>query len=336
MSFQTGTSANGNDLLQKLVTWLASLGWNVDMSASDQGNGGWRAHLDKSGLFVHLKAAFPGDTSWASSYTTAGWALQLYLSTAFSAGAAFNAQPGNPPYANGSSQVVGVGANLSIGPFANYYFFSDPTDDHIVVVIETAPGVYTHIGWGPSLVKNGAWTGGAYFFGSSAGYFASAPALGALPGYGLTSFCPGAHQDATGAAAGFVLCNSDSWVGLWIAISHTTTPAWGYTGRGGGSSVYGSSFITASIPRYSTSRSNSNLQEVQTSVLDGRANLLPVLWWVGRDGSSGISGGFSPVGTIPTVFATTGVGNGFGAGEDYLLGSDTYTMFPDFAVHKVV
>jgi hypothetical protein len=272
--------------------------------------------------------------------TTAGNALQIYLSTAFDGTQTWNAQPGNPPYASGTTDVVGCGAHLSAGPFSNYYFFSDSSDDHIVVVVEVTPGLYVHFGWGPMLSKNGTWTGGAYFFASSSGSQASFPVTGAnAPGYTSSSYCPGAHEDFSSFAAGFVLCDSDSFTGLWIGISDTALLAGGYTGRNGASMVYGGASITPSIPRYSSTAPTvvpPEFQWEQTSQQDGRANLLPVVWWVGRDGSSGQSGGFAPIGAIPTVFSTTGAGNGFAPAEDYAIGGETYTMFPNFAVLKVV
>ncbi|MGH9781684.1 MAG: hypothetical protein ACRD33_07665, partial [Candidatus Acidiferrales bacterium] len=64
---------------------------------------------------------------------------------------------------------------------------------------------------------------------------------------------------------------------------------------------------------------------------DGRANLLPILLWVLRDGTTT---GFSPLGTIPNVFVSNGVGNGFSNASDYVIGAKTYRMFSNFAVAK--
>lgn len=340
MSYQTGSATDGTDLLQQLVTWLVSIGWNSDLSASDQSNGGWRAHLDKGGLFVHLRSHFPNDTSWAASSILTGNALQVYLSTAFDGGQPWNLQPGNPPIASGTSQVIGCGAHLTAGPFSNYYFFSDAGDDHIVVVVEITPGLYVHLGWGPSLVKNGTISATtAYFFASSSGYYASNPGFSSnTPGFTSTSRCPGAHEDIQQLAAGFMLVDSDTFTGKWIGITDSAFNSGGYTGRNGASMVYADTAMTASIPRYSTASRTSNplhFQFQQTSQQDGRANLLPIIWWVGRDGSAGQSGGYSPVGSFPMVFFSNGVGNGFAPTEEYLIGSDTYKMFPEFAVKKV-
>jgi hypothetical protein len=84
---------------------------------------------------------------------------------------------------------------------------------------------------------------------------------------------------------------------------------------------------------YAQTDSNFEFQNLQTSAQDGRANLLPVYLWANRDGAST---GFSLLGSLPIVFASNGVGNGFSNASEYAIGSDTYKMFPNFAVLKVV
>jgi len=196
-----------------------------------------------------------------------------------------------------------------------------------------------HFGWGPSLVKNGTISATtAYFFASSSGFYASTVFGSGAAGFSSTAHCPGAHEDVQGCAAGFVLCDSDTFTGKWIGITDSLQTNNGYTGRNGASMVYGDNPMTPSIPRYSTSGRTSvppPFQFGQTSEQDGRANLLPVVWWAGRDGASGQSGGFSPVGSFPFIFSSTGVGNGFAPTEIYSIGPDNYMMFPDFAVKKV-
>jgi hypothetical protein len=89
------------------------------------------------------------------------------------------------------------------------------------------------------------------------------------------------------------------------------------------------------FPNYAQSYSATpgSFQHNQVSAQDGRANLLPCLLYVQRDGSGP---GYSPLGTVPTIFVTSAVGQGFSPASDYVIGADTYTMFPYFAVKKVV
>jgi hypothetical protein len=348
MSYATGTPTDQINLLQTLVSWLVSIGWTSDKNASL--GFGWEAHLHKGSVYAHLRATV-GERAWSSNNEAdaSGTGLFLYLSTGFNGSNAWDAQPGNPPVDNGGSNVIGAGMNLgyTTPPFSNYYFFSDAGDDHIVVVLEKSPGLYEYLFWGPSLVKLGSWTGGMYFGGSSNPYYTGYRFFGANnPGWTETTGCPGSDGDYQNMNAAFVRCDSDSWTGKWIGIGNTTFGGGGYTGRAGASSVHfhngthGGEAQTPSIVRYSNSAFNPGdnpfkFQDSQVSQIDGRANLLPILWWVGRDGSTGSSGGYSPIGTLPTIFFTNGVGNGFVPTEEYTIGTDTYKMFPNFAVLKV-
>jgi hypothetical protein len=339
MAYQTGTPASPVDLLQQMNTFLAANGWTSDKNAAD--GSGWESHLHNGAVYAHLCA-----TVGAAAFVTqafSGYALFLYLSDGFNGSQPWNLQPTNPPFANGTTNAVGVGMNLSAGPFSAYYFFTDASNANFVCVLEKTPGVYEFLAWGTSLKKCGTWTGGAYFLGSSGGDYAANPSPSAnTPGYNATSHCPGCHDgDPNGPAAAFVRCDSDSFVGKWIPISDTGDPNNGYTGRNGSSSVAGPNVPPAtSIARYALGSYVSSavpqpFQWMQTSALDGRVNLLPVLWWVGRDGSTADAGGFSLIGSLPTIFFSNGVGNGFVPGAIYTIGPDDYMMFPNFAVLQV-
>jgi hypothetical protein len=336
MSYQTGVPTSATDLLQKLNTFLAAHGWTSDKSAVE--GSGWQVHVHKGSTYAHLRA-LENEAGFVTEQG-AGYALLLYLSDNFNTGQPWVTQPGNAPTEATNSNAIGVGMNLSAGPFSNYYFFTDSTNDNVVVVVEKTPGVYLHLAWGTSLKKAGAWTGGMYFHGSASGYYAPDQGFGAgFPGFTKTTDCPGSLDDSLGLSAGFVLCDVDTWTGKWVTIGDQTGSSFN-TGRNGSSSAVGQTAPSASIPRYATAifdptAAPQQFQFAQTSVLDGRANLLPVLWFAGRDGSSGNTGGFSLIGAIPLIFSSSGVGSGFLPASDYVIGADTYKMFPNFAVLKV-
>jgi hypothetical protein len=340
MSYQTGTASSPVDLLQKLVTWLAGLGWNTDKSAADGvGSVGWRAHLDLHGNFVHLRAFLNEGTSvpFASNANSSGNAgIALYLSTAFNTSVAWNVQPGSPPFQSGSSTlVVGCGMALPSGAIQNYFFFADATFDNIVVVVEKTPGVYVYIGWGLSIQKAGTITGGPYFFGSSSGYYASLiTATSPSPGALTTSYCPCSHGDwgtGFGYQNGYFRADVDSFTGKWLGLSDQTGVAQGYTGKNAASPVMGVSNARSELARYATGTTGFQWQFNQTSSLDGRANLLPLLIWAARDTTPG---GYSPIGVVPNIFFCTGVGQGFSNAQEITLGAVTYKLFPSFAIVK--
>jgi hypothetical protein len=331
MSYQTGTPTSPVNLLQTLVTWLVGLGWTQDRSAAE--GAGWTATLHHNGNYVNLRAAVnEANLPWVTNYGSAHYGLHMYLGTGFNGANLFNNQPGGP-VASGTAQNIGVGMQLTAGPFSNYYFFADATADNIVVVVEKTPGLYVHLGWGLSLQKAGSYTGGAYFFGSTSSYNTSFTSSGVgVPGFTTTSDCPFPNVDQQGAACAFVRADVDSWVGKWISIFPSTQPIYGYTGKSGDTSMRGAGLtMKANFPVYSNGANASQFQNEQTSQQDGRANLLPLILWVLRDGTTT---GFSMLGTPPNIFFTNGVGHGFSNVDEYVIGSTTYKMFPNFAVVK--
>jgi hypothetical protein len=331
MSYATGSATNSTDLVKKLVTFLVAAGWTTDSSVAE--GLGWRAHLHKSGNYVHLRAA-ENEQPWQAGSSN-NYSVNLYLGTGFIGGQPWNNQTTGAPIQSGGSAPVGVGIPTSIGPFANYHFFSDSAGDNIVAVLEQTTGLFKHMGWGLSLNKAGAYTGGAYFFGTSSGYYVGSVGASGRPGFDITASCPGTDYDAFGAVCTFVRADVDSFTGKWISIGDDTSSQEGYTGKTGSSSVtphvHGTS-MRGEIPVYAYNVSSYEFQFLQTSLQDGRANLLPLLVWVVRDGGST---GRSLLGDIPNVFSTNAVGNGFSQASDYPLGGDTYKLFPYFAVKKV-
>jgi hypothetical protein len=328
MSYQTGTASSPTNLLQTLVTWLVSIGWTQDMSQAD--GAGWRAHLHKSGNYVNLRATV-NESVWAGGTQGPGYGLHCYVGTGFSGAAAWNAQAGGP-LGNAQTYNVGVGGNLPTGAIQNYYFFGDATGDNGVVVIEATSAIYKVIGWGLSLVKAGTWTGGPYFFGSVSGFYVNYASAG--PGTTLSSSCPGSDSDFVGAQNCYIRVDVDTFTGKWIGLSQSNTAAaQGYTGKNGASSVAPALnyALRQLAPRYSDNWIQPDTWQLsQTSSVDARANLLPVHLWAVRD----TTGALSLIGSIPNVFSSNGVGNGFSPASEYVLGATTYKMFPNFAVTK--
>jgi hypothetical protein len=332
MPYQNGSAASTTDLLQQLVTFLVANGWTTDLSASE--GSGWRAHLHLSGNYVHLRAS-ENESPWQQHFSGTSYALDIYTGTGFNSGQPWNNQTTGAPVGSGAAYPVGAAAYTSAGPFANYYFLTDSGANNVVVVIEVTPGLFAHVGWGSSLVTAGAITGGAYFFGSASGYFSCDASIGAnVPGYTATAPCPGVNADNIGQAnVCYVRADVDSFTGKWVSIGPNVSAVEGYTGKAGASSVKATGIAsTATIPAYAQSDATDEFQALQTSAQDGRANLLPVMLWALRDGTTT---GFSMLGSLPIVFCSNGVGNGFSNASEYSIGGQTYKMFPNFAVQKV-
>jgi hypothetical protein len=331
MSYQAGSATSSTDLVQQLVTWLVSLGWTQNRSAVE--GSGWTASLHNNGNYVHLRAAENESSIWNANFVAAHYGVHMYLGTGFNSGQPFNNQTAGAPIGS-STFPIGVGMHLSAGPFSNYYFFADSTADNVVVVVEKTPGLYVHMGWGLSLQKAGSYTGGPYFFGASSGYYTPVGSASAnTPGYTSSSDCPFVNQDQIAGGCGFVRADVDSWTGKWVGIFNATSGAdQGFTGKQGDSSVRGTNrTMKTNFPVYAYSLLNTHFQYEQTSEQDGRANLLPIILWALRDGTTT---GFSMLGTAPNIFSTNAVGNGFSNADEYVLGATTYKLFPGFAVVK--
>ncbi len=329
MYYQSGAASSTVDLLQQFVTWLVGLGWTQDRSAIE--GAGWTASLHQSGTYVHLRAAMNEAMVFPSMTSGAVYSLNLFLGTAFNGANAWAGQTTGAPVGS-ASNPVGVAMRLNAGPFSNYFFFADAGGGNVVVVVESSPGTFVYLGWGLSLNKAGAWTGGPYFFGSTSGFYLAATPPAGTPGFDLTADCPFPNSDFYGASCGFVRADVDSFVGKWIGITTSTGADDGYMGKAGDVSMRGMGrTMKTNFPVYEYNDFAYQFQKEQTSAQDGRANLLPLILWVLRDGTTT---GFSMLGTVPYVFFTNGVGNGFSAGDEYVIGSTTYKVFPNFAVVK--
>jgi len=345
MAFENSSASSPVDLLQKLNTFLSANGWTSDASAAD--GLGWRVHMHKGAQYVHMRANINEFPPFKDTHNVNGYSITLYLGTAFLSGNAWNdQQAGAPASAADATHPIGAGMRLQAGAIPNYYFFTDATNAHVVVVVECVSGIFTHMGWGSSLSKIGTWTGGDYFWGALDGYFIHDPMTAntyAADAATVTAGCPFTPGDTFGGAASFVRADVDSFTGKWISIGDVLTGGQGYTGKIGSSPILGFALplgggLTiptehSQFPCYAQGPNGppGSFQHNQVSAQDGRANLLACLLYVQRDGSGP---GYSPLGTVPTIFVTSAVGQGFSPASDYVIGADTYTMFPYFAVKK--
>ena len=75
------------------------------------------------------------------------------------------------------------------------------------------------------------------------------------------------------------------------------------------------------------------LRKRARSTRTGGLVLLPTLYFVERDfGGQPYGGGWSYAGQVPDVFQTTLVG--FVPGQQYMISTDAYIVFPEFAIRQ--
>lgn len=331
MAYATGVPADETDLLQKLVTFLSGLGWTTNISVAE--GLGWRAQLSKGGVFVNMRAMLNEFNSasdlWPSPIISGTFSgMGLSLSTAYSGGSFWYDETGAPIYTQSAVDyrvgVMAVNTNSVTAPFTRYHFFSDASDN-VVAVLERTPLNFCCFGWGPSLIKTGgAWTGGAYFFGSSGflGGGQNQPNTQGCP----FSYCGWVDQDANG----FVRADVDAYTGKWVANFRANEVNYGKLCASG---VKETEFPPQDLP------SVYQLVRRSFSALNAQANLIPVDIYAHRD-----SGGYSLLGCVPNVFATNAATYGnFSSATVYSIGADDYMLFagqtvapeiPGFAIKK--
>lgn len=298
-AYQTGTAADQTALLQALVTWLTAQGWTNNMSQAD--GSGWRAHLSKGGLFINLRAYFNADTNsniWVTTFTpnTQKAGIAIYAGTGFNSGNSWRTQAGGP-IRTGTSDIIGANLTIPSNTITAYHFFDDG-NDNINVVIEKSAGVFGSMGWG-NLVKAGAFTGGAFFYGQSCGVFIGDTTAGLGYGWNLNGAPPCTYGNRffvatqTLSAASFFRADIDTFTGKWIGCGSGTDPQGG-TGWSGYSELTAQNPIsTPNMPYYD------NLMARSSSVGNGRGILLPANYYADRS-----AGGVSMIGRVPTVFYT--------------------------------
>jgi hypothetical protein len=323
--------ADETDLLQKLVTFLTGLGWHTNLSAIE--GSGWRAQLDKGGVFVNLRAMlneFSGASSlWPSPIISATYSgIGLNVGTGYTGTSHWYDEAGVPTWTQSAVDYpVGVMGVQTVGvtaPFTRYHFFADASDN-VVVVLEMTPLKFGCFGWGPSLTKSGGtWTGGMYFFGSGGPYLGSntQPQTQGCP----FSWCGWYDQDANG----FVRADVDAYTGKWLANFRTLEAQYG---------KLCASAIRESEPPLQDIPTTLQLVRRSFSALNAQANLIPVDLYAHRD-----SGGYSLLGCVPNVFATNAATYGnFSSATVYSIGGDDYMVFagkasgpeiPGFAIKK--
>jgi hypothetical protein len=327
-SYHTGTAASPTDLLQGIVTWLVAQGWTQDMSQAD--GDGWRAHLHKSGVYANLRST-ANTLIFPSVQATAAPGIGLYLGTGFDGGQAWNLQPGAPK-GYGQTYTVGSFMRLPAGAILGWRGFDDDSDN-VVVVVERTGGVFSHLGFGLAVQKIGAWIGGPYFFAALASRYAGSD--GMAGDAGSTAACPfGVVQKEdygpwySYGYAGFVRADVDSHTGGWVGFSCASSdPQLGFTGVAGGSGIdmfpYQGASDDWSYPTYA------GLHSVLVSEMNEQAVLLPIQLYAKRD-----AGGYSLLAVLPHLYFAGAVGHGFLAGATYVIGAQTFMLFPHFAVLK--
>ena len=292
MAYQTGSSSDVLDLLDKLRVFAIAQGWTVDEWTSPD------LHISKGGRYFVLH----GDTS-AGSGGNVGPFLQICGATGYSAVAAWNAQPGTSP---------SVETNGMPGPFTAYHFFAGASPDYLHVVVEVSAGVFKHFHIG-SLSPFGAIADGSYATGSRWQYN-SGPDTNFPDHQNYHNYPFGCGTDDQLRGPSVLRVDTDGVSPKWNRFdSNYTTPA-GYRAT---SVVLQSTSFYSDVwrsPGYALFNGSPN-------AFNGLTVLIPMPVFVER-----ASAKFSPAGYVKDVrFVNM---KNLTAGETLTIGTDQWLVFP--------
>ena len=325
MPYQTGRIDNSTELLEEIIAWLESLGWEQganpgDIAPSQPTAAGYHIHISKNGLFVNLRSVVGSTGPWAGGHMS-GTPAPALVSLHLYAGNEYN----NGPKGNNATYNVGVAVQMQEGSINSYAFYSD-AEDNICIVFEGKPGIISSIGWG-RLNKTGIWTGGEYFFGPLTGADFATQAAANEPGKTMHGYCPATYGSSPRA---FVRADVDAFVDKWFGIGAGTTAYLGYTGKTALSSVFYNN-ITLPAQAYDVAMYY-GLKERATDQATLTATLLPIRLWVPRD-----AGGHSLLGDLPSIFFSSAANEpcNLQIGSVIKYGADEYVLYPNFAVKRV-
>jgi len=332
MPNSTSTYSSPNDLLSKLLTFVTANGWTQDTYTTDGGAGSYKACIHNGSMYVNMRTLnaeigttiFGDGQYYNSTYTQYGMAI--YAGTANGASSSPWYNGAGAPIGNGRSNNQGVIFRQPTSGGGTYWFFMDSGNNNFLAVVMHTPGVYCSFGWGTSINKAGSWTGGMYFHATFTGYSANIQGASATYGQSTSQKCPMIYyQDQVfNDSQGFIRADIDTFTSKWLGIGPSVNALYGYTGRIAEVGVWGYSYGNANYPRRDT------IQDRSYNAFNGAPILIPIEFYSTRD-----SGAYFMLGTLPNIWRCKAVGNGWNPGDEFSLGSDTYKLFPDFAVKKV-
>ncbi len=304
MAYETGTWLTPSDGLDKIRVFLLAQGWTVDAFIVEAP--GKRLHMHKGTFYLNMKSADSATTNiWPDGY--GGIQIGFNVGTGYTPANSWRDQPGVVKTAIGAP--IGGAIQLPAGAVTSYRFDYDDTYKSLVIWVQTQIGVWRWGGFGESLLKAGAWTGGAWVA-SSANYLYA----GYIYGQGHTNSGPaypfGANSDYYAQPLVFVRADVDAYVGKWVSCCPTDA-----TGKAGDTCLRGGQAVGANTPSFTS------LLDRARNAMNSLSVLLPVQVFAVRD-----AGGISLLGTLPNIYATNI--SGMVAGQSYQQGVDWFTPFP--------
>jgi len=321
MAYETGTATGVVDLAGKLNTFLINRGWVVDRF-DNQGTGK-RLQFHKGTSYFSTRW-FNNEFGAAPASGANLYGPALIPCTGYASGSDWNAQPGAVTAVSVSTKL-GVALPLSAGAIVAYFFFSDATDDNFFVVVLRSGTIYNFLGFGTSLEKYGAWTGGQWCTGTKgAANFNIANGTDAQGA--VSDACPPGFNLSVTEPTLFCLVDIDGINGKFQGLTNSTA-TFEKTDR----------FIRGCICQVTPNQNTPETWDLgmlavrSFNPISSGLVLLPCFLTIERT-----TGLYSPLGKIPLAFQCYNQLGGFPFGEEFTIGSDTYVAFPTYAIKKIV
>jgi len=311
MAYQTGTSSDINDLLDKFRLFASSLGWSVNRWGT--AGSGRELCISRSGAFFNFRS-YANESALINGSADVKTGLSLNGSDGYDAGLAWDRQPGYPQrFTPGATDqaVVHFPLVTTVGPFPAYHFFS--VDPKVVYAeVEIATGSFLRFGCGSLDLFNPAAEGGGRFCYATCGDHIIAatnnnnwPSL-SVDSWDQLEFYPfrgNGSSAASGRGFGSMVRVNINSINNWAGSGGYLTDAAGLRLACSGGDSY-----------------NKQLSNLSPNPLNGVAILCPNVVGV-------YSGAYNyPVGTIPGMRHMDMTN--YLPGDEFNFGGDTWKVFP--------
>lgn len=159
MTYATGSASSCSDLLNQFQTFAVGQGWTIDKFVLGTGSNPL-LFMHKGICFATMQGLTTNQNDWTTGSAVSFVEGQLNITINSSINTALNTWNGHPGgQISGAQQCI----NDMLGPFTNYWFFTDPTvSDYIHVVLQTSGVRYQHFSIG-HIDKGGFTHGGVAY-----------------------------------------------------------------------------------------------------------------------------------------------------------------------------
>lgn len=320
MAYETGTATNVNDLLDKFRLFAIAQGWTANRWVV--AGSGRELCIQKSSAFFNFRSYSNETMTVTGSASSGRTGIALNGSDGFSAGAAWDRQPGYPQrQAGGASDQAhaNVPVFVNLGPFPAYHFFA-PDTKTLYCELEVTTGTFLRFGCGSLDLFNPAAPGGGRFFYATGGVHPSTST-------GFSTWLGSGVDDSNYALELVPFRSADysanAWAGSgtlsgsYVRVAHDSFDNWAWSSR------LTSAQMTNSICQGGGCHDRP-IREFSPSPLNGIGVLLPNIVAVNRSQEF-----LNPIGVIPGMRYMDMTN--YLPGAEFTIGTDTWKVFPWYA-----